>query len=142
MKDRVFPGQGMQRAGYSSKTLHIPPVITSEAQERANFRGSLGRRDLPDGCQERRIRQEAFLSDPVTQVADLLCSKGTFVGPQLKVGVLESLKDLAKSSEMLLPSGGEEDNIVEIKQACLPVEAGKDFKGVHNSFGDSFCRTV
>ena len=62
----------------------------------------------------------------MTQVADLLCSKGTFVGPQLKVGVLESLKDLAKSSEMLLPSGGEDNNIVEIKQARLSVEAGKD----------------
>ena len=38
----------------------------------------------------------------------------------------ELLKDLAKPSEVLLPSGGEDDNIVSIKQARLPVEAGKD----------------
>ena len=35
----------------------------------------------------------------------------------------ESLQDLAESSEMLLPSGEEDDNIVKIKQARLPVEA-------------------
>ena len=38
----------------------------------------------------------------------------------------EPLKDLAKSSEMFLPSGGEDDYIVEVEQACLPVEAGED----------------
>ena len=38
----------------------------------------------------------------------------------------ESLKDLAKPSEMLLQGGGEGDNIVEVKQARFPVEASKD----------------
>ena len=38
----------------------------------------------------------------------------------------EPLKDLAKSSEVLLPSGGEDDNIVQIEQERLPVKAGKD----------------
>ena len=38
----------------------------------------------------------------------------------------EPLKDLTKSSEMFLPSGGEDDYIVEVEQARLPVEAGED----------------
>ena len=62
----------------------------------------------------------------MAQIADLLCSKCTFLSTQLKIGVPESLKDLAKSSEMLLPSGGEDDYIVEVEQAHLPVEAGED----------------
>ena len=38
----------------------------------------------------------------------------------------EPLKDLAKSSEMLFPSGREDDYIVKVEQARLPVEAGED----------------
>ena len=38
----------------------------------------------------------------------------------------EPLKDLEKSSEMLFPSGREDDYIVKVEQACLPVEAGED----------------
>ena len=33
---------------------------------------------------------------------------------------------MTKSSEMFLPSGREDDYIVEVEQACLPVEAGED----------------
>ena len=62
----------------------------------------------------------------MTQVADLLGSKGALVGPQLEFGVPESLKDLAKSSEMFFPSGREYDDIVQVEQARLPVEAGED----------------
>ena len=92
----------------------MSPVITGETQERADFRGSLGRGNLPYGCQERGIRQEAFLGNPVTQVADLLGSKGALVGPQFEFGVPESLKDLVKSSEMFFPSGQEYDDIVQV----------------------------
>ena len=53
----------------------------------------------------------------------------------------ESLKDLAQSSEMLLPSGGEGDNIVEIKQARLPVEAGKDTIHEAGESGGSVTKT-
>ena len=77
----------------------------------------------------------------MTQVADLLSSKGTFVGPQLKVGMTESLKDFAKSSKMLLPSGGEDDNIVEIKQARPSVEAGKDAVYEAGESGGSVTKT-
>ena len=77
-----------------------------------DFRGSLGRLDLPYGCQERGIWQKALLSNPVAQVADLLCSKRALLSPQLEIGVPESLEDLAKLSEVLLPRGGEDDYIV------------------------------
>ena len=70
--------------------------------------------------------QETLLGDPVAQVADLLGSKGALVGPQLEFGVPEPLKDLAKSSEMLFPSGREDDYIIKVEQARLPVEAGED----------------
>ena len=80
-------------------------MITSETQEGADFRGSLGRWDLPNSW------QKALLGNPVSQVADLLCSKRAFLSPQLEIGAPESLKDLAKSSEMLLPRGGEDNYI-------------------------------
>ena len=38
----------------------------------------------------------------------------------------EPLKDLAKSREMLFPSGREDNYIVKVEQARLPVEAGED----------------
>ena len=62
----------------------------------------------------------------VTQVADLLGSKGALVSPQLEFGVPEPLKDLVKSSEIFFPSGREYDDIVQVEQARLPVEAGED----------------
>ena len=62
----------------------------------------------------------------MAQVADLLRRKGAFFSLQLEIGVSEPLKDLTKSSEMFLPSGGEDDYIVEVEQARLPVEAGED----------------
>ena len=62
----------------------------------------------------------------MAKIADLLCSEGTFLSLQLQIGVPEPLKDLAKSSEMLFPSGREDDYIVKIEQARLPVEAGED----------------
>ena len=48
------------------------------------------------------------------------------LSPQLEIGVPEPLKDLAKSGEMLFPSGREDDYIVEVEQARRPVEAGED----------------
>ena len=62
----------------------------------------------------------------MTQVAGLLGSKGALVGPQLELGVPEPLKDLAKSSEMFFPSRREHDDIVQVEQARLPVEASED----------------
>ena len=53
MGDRVFLGQGMQGAGDGCKIIYILPVISGEAKERADFGGSFGRRDLPDGREER-----------------------------------------------------------------------------------------
>ena len=47
-------------------------------------------------------------------------------GPQLKVGVPESLKDLAKSSEMFFPGRGKDNDVIQVEQARLPVEAGED----------------
>ena len=62
----------------------------------------------------------------MAQVADLLRSKCAFFTPQLEIGVPELLKDLTKSSDMFLPSGGEDHYIVKVEQARLPVEAGED----------------
>ena len=60
MEDRILPGQHMQRAGDCCKILHILPVIPGKTQEGANFSGSFGRRDLPDGREERWIWEEAL----------------------------------------------------------------------------------
>ena len=52
----------------------------------------------------------------------------------------ESLKDLAKSSEKLLPYGGEDD-IVQVKQARFPVEAGEDTVHEAGEGGRSVAKT-
>ena len=56
--------------------------------------------------------RSTFFGNPVAQVADLLRGKCALLSPQLEIDVPESLKDLAESSEVLLPGGGEDDNIV------------------------------
>ena len=55
MEDRVLPGQRMQRAGDCCKIFHITPVIPGKTQEGADFSGGFGRRNLPDGREERWI---------------------------------------------------------------------------------------
>ena len=102
----------MQGTADGCKILHISPVVSCETKERADFSGSFGRRDLPDGREERRVWQEALLRDPVAQITDLFSDEGAFLGPQLKVSVPQSLKDLFEPSEMFLLGGGKDDDIV------------------------------
>ena len=59
--------------------------------------------------------REAFFRDPVAQITDLFGGERAFLGPQLKVSVPQALKDLLEPSEMFLPGGGKDDNIVQIK---------------------------
>ena len=86
----------------------------------------LGRWNLPNGCEERRVWQKAFFCDLVAQIADLFCGKSSLLGPQFKISVPESLKDLPESSEVFLPCGGEDDDVIQIKQARFPVEAREE----------------
>ena len=55
VEDRVFPGQSMQGAGDSCEVFHISLVIPCETEERADFGGGFGRRDLPDCHEEHRV---------------------------------------------------------------------------------------
>ena len=48
----------------------------------------------------------------MAEVADLLGREGTFVGAELELCVPETLEDLAKAVEVLLPGSGKDDNIV------------------------------
>ena len=112
VEDRVFPGQSIQGTGDGCEIFHISLVIPCETKERADFGGDFGRRNLSDGREERRVWQEAFFREPVAQITDLFGSKGAFLGPQLKVSVPQSLKDLPEPSEMFLPCRGKDDNIV------------------------------
>ena len=90
----------MQRTGNGGKILYIPPVVTGETKEGADFGSRFGRRNIPNGCQERQVRQEAFGRDPVAQVADLFRGKCALFSPQLEIGMSESLEDLPESSEV------------------------------------------
>ena len=49
VEDRIFPGKCMKRPGDGGEVLNITPVISGEAQERANFCGILVGADLSDG---------------------------------------------------------------------------------------------
>ena len=62
----------------------------------------------------------------MTQVTDLFGRKCAFCGPQFEFGVPQPLKDLAEPSEMLFPSGRKDNNVIEVKEARLPMEAGQD----------------
>ena len=55
---------------------------------------------------------EAFFCDSMPEVTDLSCCKGAFVRSKLEFCVLETLEDLAEAGEVLLPGGGEDNNIV------------------------------
>ena len=91
-----------------------------------DFSGSFGRQDLPDGREECWIWGEALFRHPVPQISDLFVGEGTFFRTQLEVRVPQPLEDLSKMSEVFLPHGGEDDNVVEIEEARFPVETRED----------------
>ena len=62
----------------------------------------------------------------MTQVTDLFGGKCALCGPQFELGVPQPLKDLAEPGEVLFPSRREDDYVVEVKEARLPVEAGQN----------------
>ena len=71
------------------------------------------------------------------EVADLSCRECTFISTELQLCVPETLEDLVEAGEVLLPGGGEDDDIVKIKEAGLPVETGEDAIHVSGEGGGS-----
>ena len=67
----------------------------------------------------------------MAEVADLPGCEGTFVGTKFEFCVSETLEDLAEAVEVLLPGSGEDDDVVQVKEACFPVETSED--SVHES---------
>ena len=65
------------------------------------------------------------------EVADLSCREGALISTELEFCVSETLEDLAEVGEVLLPGGREDDDVVQVKEAGLPVETGED--AVHES---------
>ena len=59
----------------------------------------------------------------MTQVTDLFGAECALCGPQFEFGVPQPRKNLAEPGEVLFPSGREDDDVVEVKEARLPVEA-------------------
>ena len=90
----------------------------------ANFCGIFWGLDLPDGCQERWIRQEALISYSMPQVTDLFGGESALFSAKLKFGVSQSLDDLAEAGKVFFPGGGEHDDVIEVKETRLPVKTG------------------
>ena len=67
----------------------------------------------------------------MTEVADFLGCKGAFFGTEFELCVAETLEDLSKAGEVLLPGGGEDDDVVQVEEAAFPVEASQD--AIHES---------
>ena len=141
MEDRILPGQSVQRTCNGGEVFYISLVVTGKTEEGADFGSRFGRWNFPNGYQERRVGQEAFFRDPVSQVADLFRVKCALFGPQLEVGVPESLKDLPEPSDVFLPGGGKDDNIVQVKQARLQVETREDAIHEAREGGGSVAKT-
>ena len=66
------------------------------------------------------------MGDSMPEVADLPGCEGTFAGTELEFRVSETLEDLAEAVEVLLPGSGEDDDVVQVKEAGFPVETGED----------------
>ena len=62
----------------------------------------------------------------MTEVADLLGRECALFGSKFELGVSEPFEDLSEAGEMLIPSGGEDDDIVEVEEAGFPVEPSQD----------------
>ena len=126
MEDRILPGQHMLWAGNCCKIFHITLVIPGKTQEGADFSGGFGRLNLPDGREERWIRQEALFRNPVPQITDLLGGESAFFGTKFEVRVSQPLEDLPKTGEVFLPCGGEHDDVIEVEETRFPVETRED----------------
>ena len=79
-----------------------------------------------DGCQYSGVGEEAFRRNPVAEIVDFLCRECAFLGPKFELGVAEPLEDLSEAGEVLFPSGGKDDDIVEVEEAGFPVEPSQD----------------
>ena len=58
----------------------------------------------------------------MAEIADFLSWKCAYFDPKFKLGVAEPLEDLPEAGKVLLPGGGEYDDIVEVEEAGLSVE--------------------
>ena len=67
----------------------------------------------------------------MTEVADFLDRKGAFFGTEFELCVAETPEALPKAGEVLLPGGGEDDDVVQGEEAGFPVEASQD--AIHES---------
>ena len=126
MEDCILPGQRMQWAGDCCEIFHITPVIRGKTQEGTDFSGGFGRRNLPDGREERWIRQEALFRNPVPQITDLLGGESAFFSAKFEVRVSQPLEDLPKMGEVFLPCGGEHDDVIKVEETRFPVETRED----------------
>ena len=116
----------MQRAGDSCKILNVSPVISGKTQEGVDFSGVFRRWNLPDGREERGIRQEALLCHTMPQITDLLGGKSAFFGAKFKFGMSQLLKDLVKTGQVFLPRGGEHDDVIKVEETSFPMKAGEE----------------
>ena len=62
----------------------------------------------------------------MSQVTDLLGGESALFGTKLKVGVSQSLEDLAEVGKVFFPGGGELDDVIDVKETHFLVEAGED----------------
>ena len=62
----------------------------------------------------------------MAEIADFLCRERVFLGSKFELGMAEPIEDLSEEGEVLFPSGGEDDDIVEVEEAGFPVEPSQD----------------
>ena len=62
----------------------------------------------------------------MAEIAEFLSCECAFLGSKFELGVAEPLEDLSEAGEVLFPSGGEDDDIVEVEEASFPVESSQE----------------
>ena len=59
----------------------------------------------------------------MAEVADFLCRKRALLGSEFELGMAEALEDLSEAGKVLFPRGGEDDDVIQVKEAGFPVES-------------------
>ena len=60
----------------------------------------------------------------MTEVADFFGCKSALFGTEFELCVAKTLEDLSKADEVLFPGGGEDDDVVQVKEAGIPRGGG------------------
>lgn len=95
------------------------PIVADKAKVTVGFLHSAGGQDVPDGCEQMRVRLDPLPRHKVAQEGHLGAPQGALGLLEIEPGFPDTLKHLSKAAEVAGLIPGED----VVSQADLPVEA-------------------